>query len=95
VFDEGGDAVLFAAIEVGVFKEGKVSGSADSSYLLQNAEGVLAELFEFFAGGLRKHGANYINLERADNSTLVLRKMSGGKGRNYRLAQKTLQWIKA
>jgi hypothetical protein len=62
VFDEGGDAVLSAAIEVGVFEEGKVPGSADPSYFLENAECVLAELFEFFAGGLRKHGGNYINL---------------------------------
>jgi hypothetical protein len=81
VFDEGGDAVLFAAIEVGVFKEGKIAGSADSSYFLENVEGVLVELFEFFAGGLRKHGGNYINLEKAYNSTLVLGKISGGKVR--------------
>jgi hypothetical protein len=91
VFDERGDAVLFTAVEVGVFEERKVLGSAYSSYFLENVEGVSAELFEFFAGGLRKHGANYINLEQADNSTLVLRKISGGKVRNYRLAQKNLR----
>jgi hypothetical protein len=82
VFDERGDAVLFTAVEVGVFKEGKVSGSADSSYFLENAEGVLTELFEFFAGGLRKHGANYINLEKADNSTLVLREIGSASREN-------------
>jgi hypothetical protein len=73
VFDESGEAVLSLAVEVGVFEEIQIAGTADSSYLLEYAEGVKTQFFEFFAGGRWKHGRNYINLRTRYNGTLVLR----------------------
>jgi hypothetical protein len=73
MLDEGGQAVLFQTIEIGVFKEIEVAGAADSFDFAEDAEGVEAEFIEFFAGGGWKHGRNYINFRMVGNGTLVLR----------------------
>ena len=73
MLDQGGQAFLLLTIEVGVFEEGKVAGTADFFYFAEDAEGVEAQFVEFFAGGGWKHGRNYINFRMAGNGTLVLR----------------------
>ena len=76
MFDEHTDAVLFLTVEVSVFEEGKVFRSAYSFYFLEDVQGALAEFVEFFAGSFREHGADYINLRRVCNGTLVLREFA-------------------
>ena len=73
VLDQGGEAFLLLTVEIGVFEEGEVAGTADSLHFTKNVEGVEAQFFEFFAGGGWKHGWNYINFRTAVNGTLVLR----------------------
>jgi hypothetical protein len=73
MFDERGDAVVLLAIEIGVFEEVEISRAADLSDLADNVKGFLIEFLELVAAVFRTHGANYINLMRALNSTLVLR----------------------
>jgi hypothetical protein len=73
MFDERGNAFLFQAVKVGVFKERKVAGTADSSNVAENANGLVVEFVEFFTERFCNHGADYINLRMRFNSTLVLR----------------------
>lgn len=75
VLNEGGNALGFLTVELGIFEEGDVSRSPDSFYVAEYAEGVATQFFEVFAGGLRKHGGNYINFRNAHNSTSVLRQL--------------------
>ena len=73
MLDQGSQAFLLLTIEVGVFEEGEVAGTADFFHFAEDAEGVEAQFFEFFAGGGWKHGRNYINFRTVGNGTLVLR----------------------
>jgi hypothetical protein len=79
VFDQGGEAFLLLTIEVGVFEEIEVAGAADFFYFAEDADGVEAQVFEFFAGGGWKHGRNYINFRIVGNGTLVLRAVEFGR----------------
>lgn len=78
MLDEGGHAVLFQAIQIGVFEEIEVAGTADSFGFTEDAKGVEAEFVEFFAGGGWKHGRDYINLRTRYNGTSVLRAVEIG-----------------
>jgi hypothetical protein len=72
MFDQRRYAPLFFAIEFRVFKKRKVPRTADPPHVVQHEPGVVTQFIELFAGGLRDHGANYINLRNTNNSTLVL-----------------------
>jgi hypothetical protein len=72
VLDERGYAVVLLAIEVGVFEEVEVARATDSSNFAQYVNGVLIKGFEILAVVFSGHGADYINLMKALNSTLVL-----------------------
>lgn len=63
---------VLLAIEVGVFEEIEVPRATDSSNFAQDVNGFLIEFFEMVAVILRGHGADYINLMKLLNSTLVL-----------------------
>jgi hypothetical protein len=72
VLDERGDAVVLLAIEVGIFEEVEIARATDPSNLAQDVNGFLIEFFEMFAVVFRMHGADYIDLMKPLNSTLVL-----------------------
>jgi|SRR5450631_527772 hypothetical protein len=96
MLDQGGKAFLLLTVEVGVFEEGEVAGTADFFHFTENAEGVEAQFVEFFAGGGWKHGRNYINFRTMGNGTLVLRAeeirqdWSGVRGLNSRFLTRAL-----
>ena len=56
VLDEGGDALMFEAIEFGVFKEGNVTGAADTFYVAQGLNGYTFEFEEFGTRIIGEHG---------------------------------------
>jgi len=72
VLDERRYAVVLLAVEVGVFEEVEVARATDSSNFAQDVNGFLIEFFEMLAVIFRGHGADYINLMKLLNSTLVL-----------------------
>lgn len=72
VLDQRRNAVVLLAIEVGIFEEVEIARATDPSHLAQDVNGFLMEFFEMFAIVFRMHGADYINLMKPLNSTLVL-----------------------
>lgn len=73
MLDQNRETFVFLGVEVGVFEEIKVAGTADYFDFPEDAQGVEAEFVEFFAGGGWKHGRDYINFRTRYNGTLVLR----------------------